>query len=251
MKVFIPSVVIAGATFLFAVWCQAEQPITPRDQTMQALPASSSPAPALAYAPPHRGAPAPGRRIGGGTRSFGKKGPLVSVLAPDHMGLTVQEQPALYWYVSETVTTPVEIEVTLIEEDGIKPVLKTRIPSPVGPGIQRVNLAEHQVHLTPGARYEWSVSLVLDPKRRSRDIVASGGIERVANGSLDVVPGENLPKSELPGAYAQAGLWYDTIASVSDLIDTSPTDPAFRQQRATLLETAGLKEASAFDRETK
>lgn len=248
MKVFIPSVVLASATFLVAVWCQAEQPIAPRDQTTQTTATSSSPASALAYAPPHRGAPAPGHRIGGGTRSFGQKGPLVSVLAPDHVGLTIHEQPSLYWYVSESVTTPVEVEITLIEADGVKPVLKARIPSPVGPGIQRVNLAEHGIHLTQGAHYEWSVALVLDPKRRSRDIVASGGIERVAKGSLGAVPSENLPKAELPGAYAQAGLWYDTIASVSDLIDTSPTDPAFRQQRATLLDTAGLKEASAFDR---
>jgi hypothetical protein len=173
---------------------------------------------------------------------------VISVLAPDHIGLTVHEQPTLYWFISETVTTPIEVEVTLIEEHAVKPIMKQKLSPPVGPGIQRVNLSEHDVHLMPGARYEWSVALVSDPKRRSLDIVASGGIERV-DSSND--PTDATPKREAPKAYAEAGLWYDTIMSVSDLIAESPTDHTLREQRATLLDTAGLKEAGTYDRQTK
>jgi hypothetical protein len=234
---------------LFATWSHAEQ-ASPRDQSIQPAPVSS-PSPALAYQPPHRGAPSPGRRIGGGTRSIGKKGPVISVLAPDHVGLTVHDQPSLYWFVSETVSTPIEVEVTLIEEDGVKPIMKQKLSPPLGPGIQRLNLSEYGVHLTTGARYEWSVALVLDPKRRSRDIVASGGIERVDAANAPDVPGQTTPTNDTPQAYAKAGLWYDTIMSMSDLIAASPTDHTLREQRADLLETAGLKEVGAYDRETK
>ena len=247
MKVLISSALCVGLALMFAPWLQAEQTQPQRDQSVQAAPVSA-PSPTLAYAPPHRGAPSPGRRIGGGTRSFDKKGPLVSVLAPDHIGLTVHDQPALYWFVSETVTTPIEVEVTLIEADGVKPIMKTKIAPPVGPGIQRLNLAEHGVHLAPGAQYEWSVALVLDPKRRSRDIVASGGIERIDAAQAPAISDDNRPTREAAARYAKAGLWYDTIMSMSDLIAASPTDQTLREQRADLLETAGLKEASAFDR---
>ena len=247
MKVFFSSALFVGLSLMFAPWLQAEQAQPTRDASVQAAPVSA-PSPALAYAPPHRGAPSPGRRIGGGTRSFDKKGPLVSVLAPDHIGLTVHDQPALYWFVSETVTTPIEVEVTLIEADGVKPIMKAKLPPPVGPGIQRLNLAEYGVHLTPGARYEWSIALVLDPKRRSRDIVASGGIERIDAANTPTISGDNKPTRETTALYAKAGLWYDTIMSVSDLIAASPADQTLREQRAELLETAGLKEASAFDR---
>jgi hypothetical protein len=153
--------------------------------------------------------------------------------------------------VSDTVTTPVEVEVTLIEENGVKPIMKQKLSPPVGPGIQQVNLSEHNVHLTPGAKYQWSVALVSDPKRRSLDVVATGGIERVATTGLSQAPDSNTPKSEAPSAYAKAGLWYDTIMSMSDLIAESPTDHTLREQRATLLDTAGLKEAGAYDRQTK
>ena len=250
MKVLLLILLLFGSALMFAPWSQAEQSSSTPDSSVHAVPPTSA-TPTLTYQPPHRGAPSPGRRIGGGTRSIGKKGPMVSVLAPDHIGLTVQEQPSLYWFVSDTVTTPVEVEVTLIEENGIKPIMKHKLSPPVGPGIQRVNLSEYDVHLMPGARYQWSVALVSDPKRRSLDIVASGGIERVAASSFSQAPDSNTPKSEAPSAYAKAGLWYDTIMSVSDLIAESPTDRALREQRATLLDTAGLKEAGAYDRETR
>src|SRR4029453_11147001 len=62
------------------------------------------------YKPPQRGAPT--RRVGGGPRRPGDQLPTIAVLAPDHPGLTIHEQPSLYWFLSEATTYPVE--VTLI-----------------------------------------------------------------------------------------------------------------------------------------
>ncbi|MBH0178011.1 MAG: hypothetical protein HP491_09135, partial [Nitrospira sp.] len=47
------------------------------------------------YVPPKKGAPAPGLKRGGGTRGMNKSVPVISVLAPDHVGLTLLEQPVL------------------------------------------------------------------------------------------------------------------------------------------------------------
>src|SRR4029450_10552807 len=58
------------------------------------------------YRPPQRGVP--GGREGAGSRSLGRSLPVLTVLAPqDHTGLTVQQQPVLYWYLSHETQHPV------------------------------------------------------------------------------------------------------------------------------------------------
>ena len=58
------------------------------------------------YNPPKRRAPA--GRVGGGTRG-GRDVFVLSVLAPDHSGFTTNEQPTLYWYISNATTLPIEL----------------------------------------------------------------------------------------------------------------------------------------------
>src|SRR5919108_5443556 len=127
------------------------------------------------YVPPRGGAP--GGRVGGSTRGIGAP-PTLSALAPDHTGLTAQEQPSLFWYLSKPTTYP--IEVTIRDDQAIKPLLETRIRGPVQPGMQRVRLADYGVRLSPGVPYRWFVALVVDPDSRSRDMLAGGTVERIA-----------------------------------------------------------------------
>ena len=55
-------------------------------------------------------------------------------------------------------------------------------------------------------------------------------------------------KSRLPFLYAEAGFWYDAIATLSEQIDANPADRDLREQRAALLEQVGLKAAAAYER---
>ncbi len=196
------------------------------------------------YKPPRRGAPAPGRRVGGGTRGTNKSLPVISVLAPDHTGLTVQEQPALYWFASAVVDAP--IELTVIDEKGIQPVLETRLAPPTQPGVQRVRLADYGIRLTAGERYQWSIALVLDPEHRSKDITAIGAIKRIKRSEVKSTL-TDVANTEAPYRYADAGLWYDAVMAISDLIDAAPEDLDLRSQRAGLLEQVGLSEVGAYD----
>ena len=197
------------------------------------------------YKPPRRGAPAPGRRVGGGTRGTNKSLPVVSVLAPDHTGLTLHEQPALYWFAS-AVVVDAPIELTVIDEKGIQPLLETQLARPAEPGVQRVRLADYGIRLTPGERYQWSIALVLDPEHRSKDITAMGAIERIKPSEVDSTL-RDVAKTEAPYRYAEAGLWYDAVMAISDLIEAAPGDLDLRNQRAGLLEQVGLSEVGAYD----
>ncbi|HET9491883.1 MAG TPA: DUF928 domain-containing protein [Methylomirabilota bacterium] len=226
--------VVAGPLDLGLVGIPA--PVTP----LSAQPTTAS---QPVYKPPRRGAP--GGRVGGATRGHGAGTTTVAVLVPDHTGLTVQEQPTLYWFLSTPTTLP--IEVTLIEANAVRPMLETRLPAPERPGVQRISLADHGVRLVPGSTYKWYVALVVDPNYRSKDILAGGLIERVEQSAvrLEAMPGDPLTA---PRIFADAGVWYDAIASISALIEHSPGDPLLRSQRAALLEQVGLREIAEFDR---
>src|SRR5262249_50829468 len=190
------------------------------------------------YQPPKRGAP--GGRVGGGTRGTTREVFVVSALAPDHSGFTTSEQPSLYWFISSSTSLPVEL--TVMDPQGVQPILETRLPAPVTAGVQRIRLLEYNVRLAPGAAYRWFVSVVPDADRRSKDIMAGGTIECVEMPEGLKAKLAQAAKSDLPSIYAEAGLWYDTVAEISELIEAAPQDQALRKQRTALLAQVGLTE---------
>ena len=198
------------------------------------------------YNPPKRGAP--GGRVGGGTRGSGDDLPVVSVLAPDHVGLTVQEQPSLYWYLSKATTFPVEL--VIIISQGIQPtapLMEKRIPAPAQPGVHRIRLADFGVRLSTGAQYQWFVSLVRKPDRRSNDVIAGGFIERVAPPEAVTVSLAQAGNAKAPHVYAESGLWYDAVMALSEMIEAAPKDRGLRQQRAALMKQVRLPEIAEYD----
>jgi len=199
----------------------------------------------IVYQPPRKGAPAPGLRRGGGTRGMNKSVPVISLLAPDHVGLTLQEQPVLYWF------TPTKqdhsYEFTLIGENAEAPAVEAKLSPPTRPGVQQIRLADYKVKLLPGERYLWSVSLIVDAEERSANIVAKGAIERIERDKLEPPLATNLSNAEAPQRYAEAGIWYDAVMAISDLIQSNPANMELRQQRASLLEQAGLEEVAMND----
>jgi hypothetical protein len=153
------------------------------------------------------------------------------------VGQTLSAQPSLFWYIDGSPGRGEQLVFTLIDEQSIDPLVEVTLAAPKRSGIWRIRLANYGVRLTPGAEYEWSVALIADPAHRSKDITSSGYIRRVA------AP-EKLELGQ-PGVdtYAELGLWYDALESISDSIDAAPGDPALRRQRNALLRQAKLDAA--------
>jgi hypothetical protein len=194
------------------------------------------------YKPKFRGAPVV--RVAGSSRADGPDIKLL-VIAPEHVGLTTQEQPSLYWYNSRPVKT--KFELTIVQKQKAAPLLEFRLDSAAEVGIHQLPLADHNIKLAVDTEYRWIVALVFDQDSRSRDVVASGMIKRIT-------PGEELKKrlagakpNELPFIYAEEGIWYDAISSLGDLIEAHPGNDLFHKQRAALLQQVGLGEAAMFD----
>ena len=179
--------------------------------------------------------PAP-RRIGGSTRGVPPSLPAVIALVPDHLGLTVHEQPTLYWYLS--AATAARIEVAIIEPGVESPLLEVTVPGSA-PGMQRIDLGTHGVNLRSGVEYEWSVALIADNAQRSRDVVSGGAIIRVDR------PGD---RSQSPATLASRGHWYDALMALDHAQGDARFAPEMRAQRAALLEQVGLNEVALFER---
>jgi hypothetical protein len=217
----------------------AEQPVPHRN-----LPAQTTPFPARPdvdpplvrpiYIPP-KGTESGGRIIIG-TRGGEAPGMDVWPLCPDHTGLTVHDQPVLFWYAGRSITVP--IDVRLVQHGAASPSFEAQLLPPFDGGWHSIKLADYGIHLQPNVPYQWFVSL----PEGGRDLVAGGTIKRVIpheSWSSDLL---RIGKRDLPIVYAKNGYWYDALAAVSDLILAEPTDTGLREQRMELLKQGGLNE---------
>jgi hypothetical protein len=186
------------------------------------------------YRPPRRGVP---RATVGGGRRDSTALPTPLVLAPGHLAQTVTGGPSLFWHIDAVPSQDSSVIFTLIDEGSIDPILEAELSLPNQAGIQRIRLVDHGVNLQPGIEYEWSVSLVVDPSERSRDAVSTGYIRRISE------PSELRLRPPCVTSYADLGLWYDALESISNAIDSVPGDLALQRQRSSLLHQVGLDAA--------
>jgi len=217
-------------------------PVAARSEDKPSPPAGET-VPPVKFRPPSRGAPA--TRLTGGSRGSGDATITLDVLAPDETGLTTQEQPSLFWYQSKPAAA--KFELTLLEENKLKPLLQVKFERSSKAGIQRIKLSEHGVKLAPNVEYQWVVALVTDPDNRSSDLVASGAIKRIEPSAELRARIAGAGPAALPGIYAEAGIWHDALETLSDMVDARPNDKALRQARADLLTQVGLKAAASSE----
>jgi hypothetical protein len=236
------TVMFVSIAMMFAVAAGAAD-----EKKSDATPEVSSAPPASAkvarpvYQPPKLGKPA--RTVGGGSRGSKDKVPALFVVAPEHVGQTTSAKPSLFYFVDRVPDASIRVEFTLLDEDGIEPLVETVLPTPKRAGVHRIRLSDHGVKLAPGTEYEWSVSLILNPKERSKDIVATSWIDRIPES------GELKARLASEGAtatvFAEEGLWYDAIGALSDEIDGDPSNVQLAEQRADLLRQVGLDAIAA------
>jgi predicted Zn-dependent protease len=91
------------------------------------------------------------------------------------------------------------------------------------------------------------VALVTDPEKRSSDLVASGVIKRVEPSTDLKEKITRATPASLAAVYAEAGIWYDALAVLSDQIEAQPDNQSLRETRSDLLRQVGLKTAAAAE----
>lgn len=234
---------LRAVCFLAAVFLVQNQPMAQPAANKAPADKSTTPPRAIVYKAAAGSAPA--ARVTGGSRGSGDTAVRLDVLAPDETGLTTLEQPSLFWYQSKPATA--SFELTLLEEGKAKPVLQMKTNRAGQAGIQRLKLSDQKVKLQPGVEYRWVVALIVDAKNRSKDLVASGFIKRIEPSQELQEKLAKASPNERAAIYAEAGIWHDALAALSDLVEAQPENQAFREQRADLLRQVGLNFAAAAD----
>lgn len=167
----------------------------------------------------------------------GGDAPVVRALAPEHLAITFETQPVLYWHLSAGSVSPVELLVVERESDEV--VLERQLAPPVRAGLHALDLGEAGVRLEPGVAYRFFASVVVDPERRDLDVTSGF--------SLEARP-QAAPAVDEPAARAHrlaaAGSWLDAFATLSGWVDEDPTLERARAYRVALAEQAGLDDVA-------
>ena len=196
------------------------------------------------FIPQRRGAPR--TRLGGASRGPGSDGfPEVEALVPEHVGLTLSSQPVLYWHLSEP--TDQRVDFTLIDEESPRPLVEVTLKGPFPAGLQRIDTSRYGVKLRPDVGYQWFVAVVPDPQRRSSDVIAGGGIQRIRASAELRSQLDGADAERVPFVLAEHGIWYDAVHHLSRRITASPDDTHLRRQRAALLSQVGLGRVAESD----
>jgi hypothetical protein len=88
--------------------------------------------------------------------------------------------------------------------------------------------------LETGVEYSWTISSGLDAN-------GSGWIKRV---ELTASVAKRLTEAspvEAPAIYAEAGLWYDALSSLLELVAEQPNNESLKTARLELLRQGGLE----------
>ena len=215
---------------------QNDAPPAAQDETSRGEPA---------YKPPPRGAP--GGQVGGASRGTIKAAvplPTIDLLALDgHTGLTTSATPTLFFFVSQPIVWPTQFTISTATQP--KPILEVNIPAPREAGVYSFRTADYPVRLEPGVLYTWSVSVILNPKSPSRDIVASASLLRTTAEPTVAAALRAAPPDRRAALFAQAGLWYDAVAAAAEMaaLDRHAALDA-------LMNEVGLVEPARYDRQT-
>jgi hypothetical protein len=159
--------------------------------------------------------------------------PLVSVVAPDHIGTTISDQPQLYWYLSDDTKLPVEVS---LYEVGTEDKLYEFSTAGSAAGFHCLDLAKENVRLDLNKQYQFTVNVVVNPKDHASDRTTSGYIKRIK-------PPAALPAGKDSfAALLGSGIWYDGVADLMKQLEAKKGDADLTAARDSLLRQVGLQE---------
>ncbi len=168
------------------------------------------------------------------SRSSSEASVGIRALSPEHVGRTISASPTLWWHLSADTKAPIRFQ--LVQADAIDPALELELEGAKAAGFHEIDLAEFGVELSPGALYEWSISVEIEPGRPLRNPRSFGAVVRAPSDAIDAAPTDATRAHSLAGA----GIWYDAFDELARRSRTHPEVAGLAAQRDALLEEAGL-----------
>ena len=161
---------------------------------------------------------APTGRTGAATRGAGSAGGelRLDLVAPLRgVGLASTNQPALCYILSRgspSGETAQPMRLAISTSGQARPLANLELPRAQPSGFGIIRLRDHGIRLAPNLLCVWSLTLALDPRAPSRDLVGTALIQhRAGDPVLEAAKREATPERRV-AALARAGYWYDAVA---------------------------------------
>lgn len=165
-------------------------------------------------------------------------------LVPAHVARTISPAPVLYWSLSALPPGGTTVLLTIASDDASQPLLEKTLPTPTSAGVQRTALADFGAQLPVGTALRWSIAVRLDPENPSKDVLASGGIERIAEPADLAAKLAAAKPLDRASVYAAAGIWYEALAELEGVVRTAPGQASPRKHLRAMLENAGVRSSN-------
>ncbi|MEO1400381.1 MAG: DUF928 domain-containing protein [Cyanobacteria bacterium J06635_1] len=196
--------------------------------------------------PPTANGGRPVRRVDLGSRSpCGEHTGYLSALLPspdvtDQL-LTLSEHPGVAVYVPFEANSiqAMTFELWRVDETGqfAYELTLPLIPTQQLPGVVRVSLPDTTPPLEINHTYNWSLSVTCeDPALDPEPLTVTGTLQRVtASPQLVQTLADASTLPAVAAAYAEAGIWYDALATLGSLYQAEPGNPSVAADWASLL----------------
>ncbi|MGA9381455.1 MAG: DUF928 domain-containing protein [Phormidium sp.] len=198
------------------------------------------------YQPPDRSAPS--STAGGASRGgcIESKGVLTSLMPQNNLGLTVTGYPTFFWYVPKSSAEALEFK--LLDSNNGQVIYQKTLPVPENSGIVSFTIpnSELSAPLEVGKMYHWFLTMLCPPNpneelpEKSGNVIVDGWVERTELSPSLVNQLEDAAPSDRPALYAAAGIWYDSLTTLVELLRQKPDDQNLKNQWKKLLDSAGL-----------
>jgi hypothetical protein len=191
------------------------------------------------FTPPNTGQP--NRREGAATRGgcLARNHKLVALVPPSGKGLTTQAYPSFFWYLPENTAQKLKFTIRNSEKIAIY-TLEYILPQTVKPQIMSLTLPNfvNNQSLEIGQEYSWRLDLFCQFNDDTSVTFVENKITRVS-------PQANLSNTSLFNqltAYAESGIWYDTLSSLVELRSLYPNVSEFDLAWIKLLNSVKLED---------
>ncbi len=168
--------------------------------------------------------------------------------------LTVKQRPTFFVYVPPTSASTILFQ---LKDNQDQIIYQSLIPVSASTGkIVDVQMSKSDTSLNIGQKYQWSAFLLchydsleakndLSSFETSYDLMndpwITGNVTRIATSSTLNQKSENNLSMGLVNQYAEKGLWFDTLATLHQMIKQQPEKTQLVQTWQQLLESQGLE----------
>ena len=202
------------------------------------------------FTPPSRGIPV--NRQGGATRGgecTQVDAPVTTLVPASGFGATAAAYPTVFWYMPKSSASEVQFVIQDAQQQEIYSARYTLAKSSDGsvvgsPGIMSLSVPAF-ANVSPleiGQAYRWSVGLMCPPDSSGESKIDDfeGGIVRVKPDPTLAQRIQQATPQDRVALYANAGLWYETVATLVELRRDRPNDNELTQAWNQLLYSVGL-----------